>query len=489
MLKFHKSSFIDCEFMVESTKRGYYFLLRRSFIIKDNRLIRKEIYLLILPIILENIFQVSASLITVGMIGRLSPLEISAQGICMRISESLNVLFRGVAIGSTVYISRAFGENNRNKCFTVFHQAIITAVPLALLFGVVIFSTPLTFLSFLSDNNELLGISSTYMRINICGLPFVSIMALVTSAFQGHSNTKTPMKIAILVNISNIILGYILIFGVGGIGGIGINGAAIALTLSQALGAFVGLFLLFKGKNKVFSLEQFKGNLFHYRLDYIKDIYSTGIPAAIENFLWQFSAIIMSKAILSYGEVYFSAYQIGIQAETITEMPAIGFSVAATSLSAKAIGMRDEQLFKSYFKEQVRLCAILSIFTSLSLLLLPKVFMSVMTPNPEIQAIGTVYVFVMGFVQFPQNVSRILSGTLRSAGYKNVPMIIAFVGIWLFRIPMALLITYVLKADILFIWLCIAADQFIRIIASTLIFKKHDVLNTALQTAPPTASL
>ena len=57
--------------------------------------IRKEIFALILPIIMENVFQVSASLVTVAMIGRLSPLDISAQGIVMRITETLNSLFRG----------------------------------------------------------------------------------------------------------------------------------------------------------------------------------------------------------------------------------------------------------------------------------------------------------------------------------------------------------------------------------------------------------
>ena len=77
--------------------------------------IRKEIFALILPIIMENVFQVSASLVTVAMIGRLSPLDISAQGIVMRITETLNSLFRGVAIGSTVYIAKAYGAKSRRS--------------------------------------------------------------------------------------------------------------------------------------------------------------------------------------------------------------------------------------------------------------------------------------------------------------------------------------------------------------------------------------
>ncbi len=458
--------------------------LQRGDFIKDTTLekrsIRREIYGLILPIIFENIFQISASLVTVAMIGRLSPADISAQGICMRITETLNSLFRGVAIGVTVYIARAYGEKNTGKCFHVFRQSILSAVPMAILFAAILFAAPRTFLSFLTAKENLLGIGSTYMRLTVCGLPFVTIMALVTSAFQGHSDTRTPMLIAVWVNACNIVFGYVLIFGVGGFEGLGINGAAIALSLSQCIGAVTGLILLFFGKRKVFARRQLSEER-GFRLDwpYIREIYSTGIPAALENFFWQFSAIVMSRAILSYGEVCFSAYQIGIQAESIAEMPALGFGVAATALSAKAIGMGSDHLFKSYFKEQVRLCTVISIVTSLSLLLLPGVFMSIMTPNQDIQKVGTVYVFIMGFVQIPQNLSCILNGTLRASGFKNTPLIVSFIGIWLIRIPLALLVAYVLKWDTLFLWLCIALDQIVRITLSTFIFKKQNVLQSA----------
>lgn len=442
----------------------------------DKKTIKKEIFSIILPIIMENVFQVSAGIITVAMIGRLSPTDISAQGICMRITETLNALFRGVAIGATVYIARSYGEGNMKKCFTVFKQGMITAVPLAILFAVIIFSFPQTFLSMLTSEQKLLEIGGTYLMFTVCGLPFVTTMALVTSAFQGHGNTKTPMMIAMLVNVCNIVLGYVLIFGIFNFKGIGINGAAIALTISQAIGAITGLTLLFNEKFNIFSKEQLGEKLFSFDMYYIKEIYTTGVPAAMESFFWQFSAIIMSKVILSYGEISFSAYQIGIQAESITEMPALGFGIAATALSAKAIGMRDDFLFKNYFKEQVKLCVAMSVVTSLMLILLPSLFMSAMTPNKEIQAVGAVYVFVMGFVQIPQNLSRILNGTLRAVGNKNAPMIISFIGIWIIRIPLALLCTYVFKFDILAIWLCIAFDQFIRILISYMVFKKRNVL-------------
>ena len=189
----------------------------------------------------------------------------------------------------------------------------------------------------------------------------------------------------------------------------------------------------------------------------------------------------MSRAILTYGEVSFSAYQIGLQAESISGMATFGFGVAATTLSAKAIGMRDADLFRSYFKEDVWLCTVISIFTSLSLILMPGIFMSMMTNNADIQKIGIVYVFIMGFIRIPQNLSGILSKTLLASGYKNTPMIVSFVGIWLIRIPLALLVTYVLKWDVFFIWLCIALDQIARFIINICIMKRKKVLQTAVR--------
>ena len=413
----------------------------------ERKLIRKEIYTLVIPIILENIFQVSASLVSTAMIGRLTALDISSQGLVMRITETLNTFFRGVAIGSTVYISKSFGEGNRDRCYNICRQTFIFTVPIAIICGLILFSSPTLFLRFLTHDPFILEKGKAYMRIVVCGLPFVSIMAINTSAFQGHSDTKTPMYIAILVNIVNMTFGYIFIFGAFGIKPMGIIGAAIALVVAQIVGAVTGICLLFSKKMNIFTANQLKGNFLKYDFKCIGEIYSTGIPAALENIFWQLSAIIMSKAIMFYGENCFAAYQIGIQAETITEMPALGFGVAATALSAKAIGMRDEKLFKNYFDELRKSCFIISICTSLLLIFCPTLFMSIMTTDKTIQKIGALYVFIMGFVQIPQNLSRIYNGTLRSMGYKKAPMMISGIGIWIVRIPLSLLITYVMSRE------------------------------------------
>ncbi len=435
----------------------------------NEKTVRKEIYRLIIPMILENLLQVSAGLISTAMIGRLMASDISAQGICVRITDTLWCFYKGVAIGATVLIARSFGAGKRDKCRRVAEQTLLTEIPIALLLGVALFFVGMPVFRFFTEDAGILVKAGEYMRIIVFGFPFVVIMSVVTATFQGHGNTRTPMYIAVAVNIINIIFGYLLIFGPGLLPEFGIRGAAMALVSSQAGGACIGLYLLHRKGGLLRNTEEQKH---HLRPDgrLIKEIYRTGVPAALESMFWQFSAIILSKVILAYGENSFAAYQLGIQAETVTEMPAIGFSTASTTLAARALGQKDYELKETYFNQLIRIALRISICTSLLLIVLPKAFMGLMTNNSKLQAIGAVYVFIMGFVQIPQNLSRIYNGTIRASGYPGVPMYIAGFGIWIVRIPLSIIAAYVLKWSILSIWLIIALDQISRFLLSVAVY-------------------
>lgn len=441
----------------------------------DSKVIRKQIFFLIIPVMLENIFQMSAGLISSAMIGRLSPSLISAQGISSRVTGILWCLFKGIGVGATVVIAKNRGESDMTKCKKTFEQTCITGCLLAALIIIIVLFNLSNITLFFTSNEETLNSAMAYLKIVIFTAPFLLIMSAVTAAFQACGNTKTPMYIAIVVNIINVILGYLLIYGKFGFPSLSLIGAGIALLVSQVCGALLGIYLLYNRRHGLFSTVLTKRKLFSIDIDNVKQVYSIGIPAAFESMFWQFSAIIMSKAILSYGEVTFAAYQLGLQAELMSEMPAVGVGIAATSMTANAIGKKDGALLKIYAKQLIETSTIISLFTSMLIIVFPGFFMDFFTNNAEIKAIGINYLIVMGFIQTPQNLAKVLNGTIRSAGYKNIPMIISFIGIWVIRVPLALLFTYVLKLDIIFIWLCMAIDQVFKCGISAIIYKVKKV--------------
>ena len=440
----------------------------------EQKEVKKEIYRIIIPMILENMLQISAGLVTTAMVGRLLADDISAQGICLRITDTLWCLYKGIAIGATVLIARAYGARRQRDCRHIAEQTLASELILVLGVQLVLLLKGPRLLRFFSEDGAVLALAGDYLHIILFGFPFVVVMTVVTASFQGYGNTKTPMYIAAVMNLINILLGFCLIFGHLGLPPMGIRGAALALVLSQGAGAWIGLFLLYHPQRGLFgALGRRNGGL---RPDgrCILKIYKTGIPAALESMFWQLSAMILSKIILSYGSNAFAAYQLGIQAETITEMPAIGFGTAATTLAARAMGQKEERLRRLYFRELVQVGISISAVTSLLLLLLPRQFMRLMTDKAELQAIGVVYVFVMGFVQMPQNLSRIYNGTLRAMGHVNAPMLIAGFGIWVVRIPLCVLAAYVLHSPLTALWLIVAADQLSRFGISVCLYHRAD---------------
>ena len=432
---------------------------------------------MVLPVITENILQMSAGLITSAMIGRLMADDISAQGISLRVYNTCWALFKGIGIGATVIAALRFGQRRFGDCRRTIEQTYLTLVPFALLCLAVILAVPGPIVGFLSDEPALFESAISYLRIAIWALPFAAVTVCNTAAFNGHGNTKTPMYIALLLNAVNIVAGFVLIFGIGPYEGMGLMGAAIATVVSQAVGAFTGLLLLYR-RGGYFADEGHGKPFFSFDFDCIREVYRTGIPAACENVFWQLAAMLLSKIILLYGSTHFAAYQLGLQAETICEMPGIGFTTAAMTLSARAIGQRDDTMFRAYYSQMHRFSIFTGLFTSLVLFLFPSLFMQFLTDKPDIQQLGSTYVFIMSLAQVPQDLNKVYNGFMRSAGYRRTPMAISFVGIWLVRVPLAFLFGWILHLDIIFIWFAIVMDQVSRLTISMLVFYRKKVINT-----------
>ena len=121
--------------------------------------------------------------------------------------------------------------------------------------------------------------------------------------------------------------------------------------------------------------------------------------------------------------------------------------------------------------------AIVSGLGGLVMFFTPMLLMRAVTDIPELMEIGKYYLMIMGIIYIPQNVQRTMKGTIYgSMGDTKVPMFIAMIGIWLFRIPLSSLAAYVFKAPLIFIWIVIAVDQVARFLMMHFYMKKKRVM-------------
>ncbi|KRQ87689.1 Multidrug resistance protein NorM [Caloramator mitchellensis] len=439
----------------------------------DIKNIRKKIISMILPITFENILQMTAGLITMAMIGRIDEVSISAIGLSSRIYNLIWALFKGVATGVTVIIAQSFGAKDFEKLRKSVKQAFITSIFFVLMFQIIILLNSKPLLMIFNPKDNLLSHANLYLRITTLSLPFMVIILLIAGIMQGMGNAKTPMYVTLSMNAFNIIFGYILIFGHFGFPKLGLIGAAISSVLSYFLASLIGLFILFKKTNIV------KGLSLKPELDkqLTLNIYKLGLPSSFESVFWQVAAIILTRMVLKYGETSLAAYQVGLQAESISYMPAIGFGIAATSFIGQAVGAKDFKSSKIYLKEILKGSILITSFTTALLVFFPNKIMMMLTNRPEVIKIGALYLFIMGLVQIPQNTAMVFTGALRGAGFTQIPMYVAFVGLWGIRVPGVILISSFFKLPIVYIWIVMAFDLVIRFLLSMILYKYKKISN------------
>lgn len=450
-----------------------------TVVMREQKNISREIWRLLIPIILEHALVYLASVVTTAMIGRLLAEDISAQGISSSLYNMSNYLFRAMNIALVSITSYHFGKREMKECCRALEQAFLTVMPICLILVLLVQLKPETALHLYTSEETIIQTALPYVRLLMFSLIPAALTSCITASFQGHGDTRTPLMIAMLVNAVNIVLGWLLIFGKLGFPRMGLVGAGISLLTARTVGAVVSVKLLCSSSMGIRPFTDKSKNAFRIQKKIQRDLYSMSLPIFAENMQWQLAAIVVGRIILSYSINHYAAYQIGLQAEALCQTFADGFVSVSVLLGARAIGMGDGRLYRRYFRELIKACTYITIPSVLILLFLPTQMMSLLTDIPELIAIGALYVKIMSICQPPQNYQRVLNGYIRVSGHKNTPTIIAAVCIWGIRVMLCVLFGTVLHWDIVFIWWAIAADQMSRVTMGIVFMMKKRVLRAA----------
>lgn len=436
--------------------------------------IRKTILKFLLPILVSSMLEMMVGIVSMKLIGNLGSDAIGAMGLSTRVRGIIWAAYKGIAIGVQVVIAQALGASDHKRIKQALMQTIGSISILSLFFLMTILLLPKFWLgTIFGAEGALLSTGIEVLRIVGCGMPFLGIILIVSGALQGKGDATTPMLISGLMNVLNIVFGVVLVNGYFWFPVLGLKGAAIALALSQAMAALVAIVVIMKSKS-LLKGESIKGFI-RFTKDIMKSVYSTGIPSAFESLFWQLSSIVLIRAILSYGDTSYAAYQLGLQAESIAYMPAAGFQVAATALIGRHLGANNPDLAKRYLFEILKGAVLISVIGGGLLVLFPKALLGFMTGDQELIRIGSFYLIVCGLAQVPQNMAGVLGGALRGAGYTKMPMYAAFVGLYMVRVPIACVAAYLLDWSVNIVFLAIGVDMTVRLLLNGFLYYKTNI--------------
>lgn len=440
---------------------------------ETKKAVRKDIVTLIAPILMSNILEMLVGIISMALIGGLESVAIGAMALSLRVRGLVWAIYKGIAIGVQVVVAQSIGASNTERAKKAIAQTIGSMALISLVVVGAMWLWPRPFLTIFNAKGQLLETGQWLLKVVALGFPFLGTVIVISGALQGKGDAKTPLIINTIMNVLNVAIGFVLVKGLFGFPELGLMGAGIAMVLAQMIAAAIGVVVLLLPKGALFG-EKITC-FFAFTKAEMKSIYKTGFPSVVESLFWQISSILLIRSILTFGDDAFSAYQLGLQAESIAYMPAAGFQVAATAYIGKYISAKRMDLAKVYLKEITLWAVVASVLGGGLLVLMPGAILRIMTPHENLIAIGSVYLIYCGLAQVPQNVAGVLGGALRGAGYTSVPMVSAGIGLYLVRIPIAYVAAYVMHWSVNVIFLAIAIDMGIRLILNLSFYKKINI--------------
>ncbi len=420
---------------------------------------KKVIFNLAWPVIAEQSLATVTHIVDMMMVGRLGAAAVSAVGLTMQPVFFSMALASALSVGTTALVSRFIGSDNSRDASAVLQQSIIiSAIFSTILAGFFYLSAP-TILNLMGAEKTVVELGTGYLRIMTPGFVFMLLGFIVTAALRGAGETKIPMQVNIVINILNVILNYLLIFGNFGFPEMGVNGAALATTISRSFGGLVLLFITLSS----YSVIQIKlKGLLSLDFDLLKRILKVGIPTAMEESVRRLAQLLFVRIIASLGTTAFAAHQIAINAESISYMPGFGIAVAATTIVGQNLGAENPEGAEEGSFEAWKIGSMIMGFMALIFLFFPEYLIRLYTDNPEIISKGALNLRIIAFSQIPMGTHFIFAGSLRGAGDTKAVFYSTAVSTWIFRLMLAYFLVHTFNLGLIGGWIAMVIDWAVR---------------------------
>ncbi|MGI6467372.1 MAG: MATE family efflux transporter [Sphaerochaetaceae bacterium] len=449
------------------------------------RSIEKTIWMLAWPVILDQSFNTMVQYVDSAMVGSLGPIATAAVG-----SNSSTIwLVHGImyAFGAafSVFTARRIGAEDKEGVQHAVRQAL-----LAILFFSVTVTTLMIFLTprlphLIGVEAQVVPDAQTYISYIAKAYPFTIIFAFMANLLRSSGDTRSPLISNIITNVTNIIGNFFLIFPTRTVNffgrsltiwgaNMGVEGAAISTAVATALSALLLLGVLFF-KDSVLKPQILNVS---WKVDWslMKRVFTLGVPLAMERATLNVGQIVLTILVTKIGTTALAAHHLAITAETITFLPASGFSMAATALVAQSLGAKKKDLAQQYAKKSLTYGILLMSATGALMFIFSTQLMSFFTRDPQVIALGSKVLRIEAFAEPFFAMSIVGSGILRGAGETRWPFINSLIGMWLIRLlPATILILY-FDFGLMAAWSCMVADLVVRGLLNLYRYKKGDWL-------------
>ena len=380
----------------------------------------------------------------VGSYGGDDPLPLSAVSFGVMMSFVLFSLAMGITLGLTPVIGEHFARGEYRRTAHYLQSSLVSYPILGVIFMVLQqLSVPLLYK--LGQPVEVVDMAVPYYKLMGYSLPAIMLYGCFKQFLEGMGDTVTPMVIALVTNMMNIVLNWVFIYGNCGCEAMGVYGAGLATLIARwASPVLIFIYFVVKGEYRDYL------KLFSRGVKYIKDTYrllTIGVPLAGQMLLEGSAFVVTSVMMGWFGAEALAANQVAMTYGNAAFMLTIALGSAATIRVSHCYGLGDREKMRDVVISSSHLSAVWGAMVFISFIAFRGVLPRLFTPSEPIIALASQMIIWVGLYQISDAVQGTLIGVLR--GMQDVKIIagLSFVAYVLLNIPVGYLCAFTFGFD------------------------------------------
>ncbi len=388
---------------------------------------------------LANVLQTVYQLTDTFWLGRVGPAAVAA------VSLSFPVLFLtlsiggGLSIAGGILVAQSYGARDRHGVDHFTAQTSLAVGGLSVLLSATGYYLTPAMVRLLGAEPEVAIPATDYLRISFLGLVFLFLYLVFQTTLRSVGDVRTPFYIVLLTVTLNFFLDPLFILGWGPVPAMGTAGAAVATVGTQGLAAAAGIALLLRGRMGV----RLKISSMTPDIPVIRQMLRTGIPASLEQSTRAAGVAMMAVLVAGFGTSVLAAYGIGARILSFIIIPALGFSMATSTLVSQAVGAGKPDRANEVATTGSRV-AFLSLFVLGGVLFFfADPLTTIFLPDaPEEAGMAARFVRILALSFGFTGAQQVLAGAFRGAGDTVAAMLLAVLALWVLRFPLAFLLSH-----------------------------------------------
>lgn len=395
--------------------------------------LRRAVFLLAVPMVLELVLESTFAVVDIFFVAHLGPSAVATVGLTESYLFLLYAVAIGLAMAVTAVVARRVGEQRREDAAVAAAQAIWVGVLVSLPVALAGIFYARELLALMGADAWTLEHGYRYAQWMLGGNVVIVLLFVINAIFRGAGDAAIAMRVLWLSNALNIALCPLLIFGLGPVPALGIEGAAIATNIGRGVGVAFQLWVLFRGGRHIRLL----GSQLALHGATLWNIVRTSLGGVGQMIVAMTSWIFVMRILASIGSEAVAGATIALRVMMFVMMPAWGMSNAAATLVGQNLGAgqparAEASVWRIGWYNMAYLLLVAVLFFAL-----PDRLVGLFSADPEVVATGASWLRILSYSLFVYGWWMVSVQAFNGAGDTATPTKINLVFFWLIQIPLA----------------------------------------------------